>query len=180
MGEVWAPNPPGYGGSTGRASLSTFADAAQTVYRELEREAAGRPIIVTGNSLGTSTALHLAATNESVAALVLRNPPPLRELIAWRFGWKTLGMGPLLVGSRIPPQLDSIANAARVRFPAVFVMSLADRIVPVPLQRRIIDAYAGPKRVVELAGADHAFELTDDQQREYAAALRWLREQMQS
>src|SRR5687767_12622597 len=37
--EVWAFNPPGYGGSAGRATLKTFLPAAQAVFREFERVA---------------------------------------------------------------------------------------------------------------------------------------------
>jgi pimeloyl-ACP methyl ester carboxylesterase len=177
-GEVWAPNPPGYGGSSGKATLATFASAAESVFRTLQQTADGRPIVVTGNSLGTATALHLAAIQSGIAGLVLRNPPPLRELIRRKFGWRTLGLGPLLVGSRIPPELDSIANARLANVPAVILTSLKDRMVPPAIQRQVINAYQGPKRIVELAGADHAFELTEPQQMEYASALRWLQAQL--
>ena len=34
-GEVWAVNPPGYGGSTGRASLRSFAAAGRATYEEI-------------------------------------------------------------------------------------------------------------------------------------------------
>ena len=174
-GEVWAPNPPGYGGSTGPATLGTFAAAAETVFQDLSTTARGRPIVVAGNSLGTTTALYLAARYPSIAGLILRNPPPLRELIRGKFGWRTLGLASLLVGSRIPAELDSIANARLAKMPAVILTSLKDRMVPPAIQRHVIDAYAGPKRVVSLEGADHAFELTEAQQREYLAALHWLR-----
>jgi len=177
-GEVWAGNPPGYGGSTGPATLGTFAESVEVVYQELQRRAAGRPILVTGNSLGTATTLYLAARHPEIAGVILRNPPPLRELIRKKFGWRTLGLGPLLVGSRIPAALDSIANARHAKAPAVILTSLRDRTVPPAIQRLVIDAYAGPKRIIELADADHAFELTDDQKREYLAALHWLREQL--
>lgn len=177
VGEVWASNPPGYGGSTGPATLGTFAEAAETVFEQLRAVAAGRPIVVTGNSLGTTTALYLAAQHADIAGLILRNPPPLRELIRGKFGWRTLGLASLLVGSRIPAELDSVANARQAKAPAVILTSLKDRMVPPAIQRRVIDAYAGPKRIVPLEDADHAFELTEPQQRDYLAALHWLRDQ---
>jgi pimeloyl-ACP methyl ester carboxylesterase len=175
-GEVWSPNAPGFGGSSGRATIQAFAASARAVLDELKEVAAGRPIVVYGNSLGTASALRLAAEDDSLAGLILRNPPPLRELIRGKFGWRTLGLGPLLVGSRVPAELDSVANAARCQVPAVFLMSMKDRTVPARYQQLISAAYAGPKQVVELADADHVFEMTVDEQRRYGAALTWLRE----
>ncbi len=46
--EIWAINPPGYGGSPGRASVRGLAAAARAAHEQLERVAAGRPIFVTG------------------------------------------------------------------------------------------------------------------------------------
>lgn len=72
--ELWSVNPPGYGGSSGSASLRTLSAAAETVYQELVRVANGRPIVIMGNSLGTISALYLAARHD-IAGMVLRNPP---------------------------------------------------------------------------------------------------------
>jgi hypothetical protein len=55
-------------------------------------------------------------------------------------------------------------------------MSMKYRTVPARYQQLISTAYAGPKQVVELADADHVFEMTADEQRRYGAALTWLRE----
>src|SRR5687768_11323095 len=55
--EVWAVNPPGYGGSPGRATLRVLAEMAEAAYLEIQRRAGDRPILVTGNSLGTLYAL---------------------------------------------------------------------------------------------------------------------------
>ncbi|MCH7727988.1 MAG: hypothetical protein IH991_16155, partial [Planctomycetes bacterium] len=90
--EVWAVNPPGYGGSGGRASLRVLAPMAQAVFTALQETAAGRPIVVTGNSLGAVIALYVAA-NCPVDGLLLRNPPPLREVIVGCHGWWNFGIG---------------------------------------------------------------------------------------
>jgi pimeloyl-ACP methyl ester carboxylesterase len=58
--EVWAVNPPGYGGSPGRATLRHLAGMAEAAYLDLQARAGGRPIVVTGNSLGAAYALHVA------------------------------------------------------------------------------------------------------------------------
>jgi pimeloyl-ACP methyl ester carboxylesterase len=175
--EIWAFNPPGYGGSGGRATLKTFLPAVHAVFREFERAAAGRPKIVTGNSLGTTTALALAAEH-SVHGLLLRNPPPLRELIVGEYGWWNLSLAARLVARHVPRELDSIANAARASAPAVFVSSGRDRLVPQMYQRRIIEAYAGASRVQLLAEAGHACPLAEHEIEEYRGHLEWLKEQV--
>lgn len=176
-GEIWSANPPGYGASEGRPSLRWLAPTGRAVLQELLSVAGSRPIVVTGNSLGTTVALHLAAEFAGAAnlrGLILRNPPPLRQLIAGKFGWRTLGLS-LGVARQIPPDLDSVANAARARLPCVFLCSGRDRIVPPRFQQLIAGAYAGPKQVVTVADADHVFLIAEPDLTRYAAALTWLR-----
>jgi pimeloyl-ACP methyl ester carboxylesterase len=176
-GEVWSVNPHGYGGSSGPASLQTLAVAARAAYKELANVAAGRPLFVMGNSLGTVLALHLAATHR-VDGLVLRNPPPLRQLIVGRHGWWNLWLGAMLVSTQVPDELCSIANARRcVDVPALFIGSVRDRIVPPHYQAQIVRAYAGPKRIMRLRKADHDAVMNAEEQDRYRRELRWLREQ---
>ena len=179
-GEIWSPNPPGYGASEGRPSLKWLAPAGRAVFEDLLAVARSRPIVITGNSLGTTVALSVAATFAQIpnlAGLILRNPPPLTQLIAGKFGWRTLGFS-RLVARQIPPELNSIANATRVRLPCIFLCSGRDRVVPPRFQRLIRDAYAGPARVVSVPAADHVFDLAEPEISEYAAALTWLRDAM--
>lgn len=175
-GEIWAVNPPGYGRSGGHASLTNLAPAMRAVCEALIEEAAGVPIIVTGNSIGTASALHLACRYPQIIGCALRNPPPLRQLINGQFGRWSLGLAHLLVARFVPPELDSIAQAARVKVPAVFILSQKDSIVPPEYQRLVVDAYAGPKREVVLPQADHGTPLDEREQQQYFEQLRWLRE----
>jgi pimeloyl-ACP methyl ester carboxylesterase len=176
-GEVWSPNPPGYGASQGQPSLKWLAPTGRAVFEELLRVAGPRPIVISGNSLGTTVALHVAAEfagAANLAGLVLRNPPPLAELIRGKFGWRTLGLS-LGVARQIPAELDSPKNAARARVPCVFLCSGRDRIVPPRYQQLIRDSYAGPKQIVTMPAADHVFDLSEPHLSEYAQALTWLR-----
>ena len=176
-GEIWSVNPPGYGGSSGRASLQNLAAAGKAAYDEIANIAAGRPLFVMGNSLGTIIALYLAA-NFSVQGLVLRNPPPLRQLIVGKHGWWNLWLGAMLVSTQVPDYLCSIENAARCRdVPAVFVGSARDRIVPPQYQVRVVKAYTGPKKVMRLRKANHSTAMNTAEQIRYGQLLRWLREQ---
>src|SRR5207237_4101087 len=93
---------------------------ALAAFDALKRAAGDRPIVVFGASLGTTTALHIAA-HRQVAGLILHNPPALRQMILRQFGWWNLWLlaGPL--ARKLPHDLDSIANAKVVRAPAPFL-----------------------------------------------------------
>ncbi len=174
--ELWSVNLPGYGGSSGPASVKTLAPAAETAYRELAKLAEGRPIVVMGNSLGTVAAMYLAA-RFPVAGLILRNPPPLRQLIVGCHGWWNLWLGAWFISRHVPRNLDSIENARHVSCPAVFLRSDRDEVVPPIYQQKIIQAYGGPYRLLTLRDADHATPLNLNEQREYQAHLQWLRDE---
>jgi fermentation-respiration switch protein FrsA (DUF1100 family) len=147
--EVWVMNHPGYGGSTGPARLSALPDAALAAYDHAKAIAGDRPLLLAGNSLGTTLALH-AAASRTPAGLVLINPPPLRRLLMSRYGWWNGWLLAVPVSLGVPPELDSVANASRVTAPALFVQSTRDTLVPPPYQDRVISAYAGPKTVVRV------------------------------
>jgi hypothetical protein len=114
------------------------------------------------------------AANRPVAGLVLQNPPPLRRLILGYYGWWNLWVAAGPLASRVPPELDSIANGSRCSAPAVFISAGADPIIPARYHRMVIDAYAGPKRVIEMPGADHDAPLTREAAADFAKGLDWL------
>lgn len=170
--EYVAVNYPGYGGSTGPASLESVHRVALAVYDEVARRAGGRPVFVSGLSLGTTAALHVAA-RRPVAGLVLHNPVPLRQLILGRFGWWNLWVLAYPVARQIPPELDAIENARRSAAPAVFVTAQFDELVPPTYQQRVIDAYGGPRRVVRLPGG-HNDPVEGSGRSELRRGLEWL------
>lgn len=158
--ELWGVNYPGYGRSEGTATLDGVARAARIAYRALAAQAQGKPIILFGSSLGSAAALHVAA-HERVAGVVLHNPPPLRRLILCRYGWWNLWLVALPMALQIPRALDSIANAAHSRAPAVFISSSDDGVVPIGYQERVMKAYAGEWKLLENRGAGHNDQIPD-------------------
>jgi uncharacterized protein len=170
---LWTVNPPGYGGSSGRASIRKLAPTARAVFEELMRLADGLPVVLFGNSLGGTCALHLAARYK-VDGLILRNPPPLREMILGRFGWRSCYLGAWLITRQVPEELDCRANAGRATAPAVFVMSAQDTTVPPKYQRLIHEAYGGEKEIVVLENAGHAAPFSPEAAAAYQRALDWL------
>ena len=168
---TWAVNSPGYGGSSGAARLSTLGDAGRVAYRALAKVAAGRPILVSGNSLGSVVAMHVVARCPA-DGVILRNPPALREVILDRFGWWNLGAH--AVASRVPRQLCTLRNAARCHVPAVFVTSGRDRIVPPRCQGLVYSAYAGPKQRFHLESSGHTTPFSPRHRRDLQSHASWL------
>lgn len=173
-GTVWAVNQCGYGGSDGRASLGKFTTTSQAAYESMKRAFPDRPFFVCGNSIGCLSALWVAA-NLPVTGVFLRNGPPLRQMIAgrWVYNWWNLGLAQLIARS-VPKELDCIANARDCSSPMLFVQSLADRVVPVEYQSMIFDAYAGPKKLFQIPGADHHEGVPESLAPKYLADIRWL------
>jgi pimeloyl-ACP methyl ester carboxylesterase len=171
--EVWVVNYPGYGGSDGPRTMSALAQASLDAFDELQRIAGDRSVIVEGFSLGTTPALCVAA-RRPVAGVILQNPPPLKQLIIERYAWWNLGLLALPVWLQVPERLDSVVNARNVKVPAVFLVAQQDETIPTKYQQKIINTYAGEKRVIKLHGAGHYQPLTEDQERELHEAMDWL------
>jgi pimeloyl-ACP methyl ester carboxylesterase len=171
--EVWGMNYPGFGGSTGPARLARLGPAALTAFDSLKQAAGNRPIVVFGTSLGTTTALHIAA-HRQIAGLILQNPPPLRQMMLRQFGWWNLWLlaGPLAL--KVPADLDSLANAKKSAAPAIFLLAENDEVVAPRFQRLVVDAYAGEKRMISLPGATHNSPMEDSDLANFYGALDWL------
>ncbi len=172
---LWGVNYPGYGGSDGEARLEAIGPAALVAYDALRREAGpDRPILVFGTSLGTTAALHVAARRPGLAGLILQNPPPLRQIILRGYGWWNLWLvaGPLAM--RVPSSLDSVANAHASHGRAVFLLAEKDEVVAPKYQQLVVDAYAGEKRIVPLAGAFHNSTIEGQRRKDLGQAVDWL------
>lgn len=168
-------NYPGFGGSTGPARLSSLGPAALAAFDKLKETARDRPILVFGASLGTTTALHVAA-QRPVAGLILQNPPPIQQMILRQFGWWNLWLlaGPWSM--RIPAALDSVSNAKASHGRAVFLLAENDEVVAPKFQALVVNAYAGEKRVMSLRGASHNSPLAREALDELVGTLPWLLE----
>jgi pimeloyl-ACP methyl ester carboxylesterase len=172
--EVWAVNPPGYGSSSGEASLHNIPSMASRALDALKPAVCGRPLVIAGGSLGCVSALYLAARHETIDGLILQNPPALREVIQAQSGWWHFAWARALIARQVPAMLDSIHNASKAGAPAVFLIALQDRIVPAKHQQQIVDAYAGPKQVLDRAEADHDTPLHRHDVQQLHALAAWL------
>ncbi len=171
--ELWGVNYPGFGESTGPASLKGVAQSAITAYDALRTRAGSKPILVFGTSLGTTAGLHVAA-NRGVAGVFLENPPPLKQLIVGEHGWWNLWLLAVPLSWRIPDELDSIANARRIHAPAVFLLSGNDEVVGYRFQQMVFRAYAGNKTLIERSGAGHNDAIDSETASRINAAVRQM------
>ncbi len=149
--ELIALNPPGFGASSGRATLGSLGPSGVALFDAIRAEDASTPLGVYGNSMGGVVALHVASRRE-VAGVVLRNPPPLRDLILGNYGWWNLWLIALPIALSVPSELDAIENAAAIRVPVVLLRADSDRTVPPEFQVRIEQAFQCPKTTIEYAG----------------------------
>ena len=177
-GTVTTANPPGYGNSPGPARLEAIVPWALRTYDTIASENPGAPIVLTGNSLGAAVAMCVAAARPDSAAraLILRDVPQISQVIWRRFGWKSGWLPALWTMRRVPESLDAVAAAGVCSLPAIIVSSGRDRIVPPAVQRRLIEAYHGPKRVIRLDSAGHYDPMQPAELEAYREALAWLRE----
>jgi len=168
--EVWGVNYPGFGSSSGPATLSSVCPAADEVFNRLKDRALGKPIVVFGSSIGAATALHLAA-NHSFAGIIANNPPPIRDVVIRRYGWWNLWILAGLTAKGIPDDLDSIRNAKNAKVRAYFLISDHDLLIPLPFYQRVLDAYCQEKRVVILKGSHHNSKVAGPN---FVSAMDWL------
>jgi pimeloyl-ACP methyl ester carboxylesterase len=175
--EVWAVNYPGFGGSPGKAKLSSLAPATLAAFDAIAAQANGKPIIIWGASIGTAPALYVAA-HRPVAGLILTNPPPLRQLIMQHYGWWNLWLAAIPVSLSVPADLNSIANGAVAKCPALFISAADDEIVPASYHRKVFDAYAGPKQIVSVPGAGHNTPANQAAPQAWQQGIDWLWKQV--
>jgi alpha-beta hydrolase superfamily lysophospholipase len=179
-GLVLTWNPPGYGRSSGRASLRRIAAAAHVFFAEaISRHAAGSRVWLSGNSLGCNVALSLAASdvNKQIDGLILRNPPsliPVVKRIALKY---PMGRYVKPVAESLVEEMNAELTSPAVTAPAVFLKSMSDSVVPPKLQDRLIDLYSGAHHVVAMDGLEHDGIPTDDHERLIQRALVWLWQQ---
>ena len=167
--QTWTINPPGYGTSTGMACVSNMPIVCEAAWKSISQVADGKPIVVTGNSLGGMYALYVAA-RYPVAGVLLRNPAPVQQLIRGRYSWWNFGLANF-VGRQVPAEMDAVQNSQRCKSAALFVTSDSDRVIPVKYQKMIVDNYAGASSVFTIRDADHHTPLPESQFDEYRLAV---------
>ena len=152
----WVVDYRGYGKSTGSPSFSrTLADAEAVLdHVPAVEAAAGRrfsKIIVMGRSLGSASAIHLAATRlDRLHGLVLDSPFADGPALIRRLG------GPAVDLQLTPGVIDNLERMKACRLPTLIIHGTADWIIPVTDAETLHRASPGTqKRLVKISGAGH-------------------------
>lgn len=138
----------GYGGSTGRPTERGLGLDARAARQWLEGQGWGDSVVYVGESLGCAVAVELAA----------QYPP--QGLILHSGFESAVAIGrrayPFLpVGWLMRDRYEVLPIALRVSTPVLTLHGSDDRVVPIDSGRTLHEAFAGPKRFVEIPGAGH-------------------------
>lgn len=138
----------GYGGSEGSPSeVSIAADALQW-YDYAVSELKPARVSVFGRSLGSGAAVFLAA-QRNISQVILVTPfDSLVEVARRHYPY-------LPVSLMLKHRFDSIGRAPKISAPLLCLAAQRDEIIPPSHARKLYDAWAGPKRWVELEEAGH-------------------------
>jgi pimeloyl-ACP methyl ester carboxylesterase len=139
----------GYGSSGGSPSEKALSEDALRWYDRF----AGQRIFLFGRSLGSGVAVHVAAARP-VAGVIL--VAPFDSMVAMGKHYYPVLPVSLLLRHRF----ESAAAAPGITAPLLCIVAERDEIIPAERSRALYDAWAGPKRWVELKGAGH--NSTDD------------------
>lgn len=138
----------GYGASAGSPSEAALsADALLWVdYARQTLEA--KTLYLFGRSLGSGVAVHAAAERGAQGLILVAPFDSLVAVAAHYYPW-------LPVGRMLRHRFDSIGRVGQLTMPLLCLVAERDEVIPIVHSRRLYDAWAGPKRWVELAGAGH-------------------------
>jgi uncharacterized protein len=149
-------------GQSGGAACTYGVLEKRDLTRALDALGIGRAILV-GASLGAATALEAAADDPRVLGVVAAAPfSDLAAIARDRAPWfatdaqirEAFALAEREAGFRIA-DASPVAAAPRVRVPVLLVHGESDRETRPVHSRRVLDALAGPKRLVLVPGAGH-------------------------
>lgn len=144
---LYAPTYRGYAGSEGSPSeTAIISDALEHFDRAA---AAGTPIIVHGESLGSGVATAVAAERPDAGLLVLEAPyTALVDMAAASYPW-------LPVGFLMKDQMKTRERIGKVEAPALIIHGTEDAIIPVEHGEQVFQYASEPKELLIFEGAGH-------------------------
>ena len=146
----------GYGSSTGSPTVSAMMADCHVIQRFLDAHMAENgmagPVFIMGRSLGSASALELAANSSlGCAGLIIESgfayaAPLLR----------VLGLDPAAIGFREENGFENIDKMGRISAPCLVIHAEYDHIIPFSDGRALYDACPSEnKELLEIKGANH-------------------------
>ncbi|WP_306141024.1 alpha/beta hydrolase [Roseibium sp. MMSF_3412] len=144
---LYAPTYRGYAGSEGSPSeTAIISDALEHFDRAA---AAGTPIIVHGESLGTGVATAVAAERPDAGLLVLEAPyTALVDMAFESYPW-------LPVGLLMKDPMKTRERIGKVETPVLIIHGTEDSIIPVAHGERLFEYASDPRELLIVEGAGH-------------------------
>ena len=146
----------GYGRSNGQPTVTTMMQDCHTIFdftREwLDEHEHGGPLMIMGRSLGSASAIELAATRrQAVAALIVESGfatvGPLLQL---------LGIDPASIGFDEKRSFGNVDKIKTVDIPTVIIHAENDHIIAFEEGQRLFDASGSADKVLlKIPGANH-------------------------
>jgi fermentation-respiration switch protein FrsA (DUF1100 family) len=141
----------GYGGNPGAPSENGLTEDARAGLKVLQEEGvAAARIVLWGESLGTGSALRLAAEQPAAIAAVVLESPFTGLLALARLHYPVLPSGLLL-----RDRYDNLARIREVRVPVLILQGARDTLVPPAMGRELAAAATAPVEVWEAPDAGH-------------------------
>lgn len=138
FGEVILWDYPGYGDSSGEASVASVQAAARDLVAWVDQQAQSRPLIFWGHSLGGFVCSNMASQSRRVSGVVLETTAPGIQAVAKAWTPASLPIkvnyDPALAQFDIPELLKALA------VPILIVGAGRDRVLPVSLSRELSEA----------------------------------------
>ena len=155
FGEALLWDYPGYGDSGGRATVAQVEQVADEFVEWIAGEAADRPLIFWGHSLGGFICADLASRTEATDAVILETTARNIDEIAkaWRPWWAPVRFRPVDGLERF----DTADALAEFDGPILVIGAGRDQVLPVELHRSLARALKAPLvSYVESETANHA------------------------
>lgn len=140
---------PGYGGSSGTPSETSFLEAGLLAFEFLRESGVdAAEIVIYGESIGSGVAVQLAA-NVDAKCLVLEAPMSSAIDVAFEH------YPYLFAAMFLKDSFRSADHIAAIDMPLLVMHGSADTIIPIEIGRKLFGQAREPKQFLAIAGAGH-------------------------
>ena len=139
----------GYGASGGAPSEQSLDSDAAAWYDRFAP--ANKRMVALGRSLGSGVAVQLAASRKLDAVILITPFDSMVEVGKRHYPF-------LPVNWLLKHRFDSLSVAPKLNVPLLCIAATHDQVIPAEHAKRLYDAWAGPKKWVELAAGHNSID----------------------